>query len=167
VRIEGNVWKFGDHVDTDVIVPGKYLKLSAEEAATHVMEGIDPTFRDKISPGDIVVGGRNFGCGSSRESAPHALKLAGVGAVVAVSFARIFYRNAFNIGLPVIDSNAANEIREGDRLVIDLEAGQMTNLTTETNWEIPPIPSHLVEMLEAGGLIPHLERQYGITDDPR
>jgi 3-isopropylmalate/(R)-2-methylmalate dehydratase small subunit len=164
VRIEGRVWKFGDHVDTDVIVPGKYLKLTADEAAEHVMEGIDPTFKDRVSPGDIIAAGRNFGCGSSRESAPHALKLAGIGVVIAESFARIFYRNAFNLGLPVVDSTAAKELDEGSRVAVDFERGVIEDLSSGRSWEIPPLPPHLLEMLDAGGLVPYLERQRGVSE---
>lgn len=159
MRFRGRVWRFGDNVDTDVIVPGKYLKLSAEEAAVHVMEGIDPEFARKVEPGDIVVAGRNFGCGSSREVAPHALKLAGVSVVVAASFARIFYRNAFNLGLPVVECEAASSIDEGHILDVNLKAGSLTNLTTGEQFAIKPFPPHLLEMLEAGGLVPYLERR--------
>lgn len=158
-QIQGRVWRFGDHVDTDVIVPGRYLKLTAKEAAAHVMEGIDPEFARKVRPGDIVVGGVNFGCGSSRETAPAALRHAGVAAVVAKFFARIFYRNAINLGLPVLDCAEVDRIQQGDQLRIDLDAGVIENLTRGERYRTTTLPPHMMELIRAGGLVPFLEAQ--------
>lgn len=158
-QIQGRVWRFGDHVNTDVIVPGRYLKLTVKEAAAHVMEGIDPGFAAKVRPGDIVVAGVNFGCGSSRETAPAALKHAGVAAIVAKFFARIFYRNAINLGLPVLDCADVDRIAQGDELRIDLEAGVIHNLTRGEQYRATPFPAHIMELIRAGGLVPYLEAQ--------
>ncbi len=157
--IRGRAWKFGDNVNTDLIAPGKYLKLSNQEMARHVMEGIDPELPKKIQPGDIIVGGSNFGCGSSRETAPAAIKYAGVGAVVARSFARIFFRNAVNLGLPVLECPQADEVATGDELEIDLKHGVVKNLTRGTAYQATRLPAHVMEILNAGGLVPYLERE--------
>lgn len=154
----GRAWCFGDHIDTDVIYPGQYLKFPVEEAAKHVMEGVDPAFPSKIRRGDIIVAGKNFGCGSSRESAPAALKYAGIGAVVAEFFARIFYRNSINLGLPVIECPQAKQIQEGDLLEIDLVKGTIRNLTKNEIYSVTPFPDHVLAILQAGGLVPMLER---------
>ncbi|HWE63559.1 MAG TPA: 3-isopropylmalate dehydratase small subunit [Chloroflexota bacterium] len=150
---------FGDDVNTDVILPGKYLKFTSEEGAAHVMEGIDPTFAGKVQRGDIIVGGVNFGCGSSRESAPGAIKYAGVAAVVAVSFARIFYRNAINLGLPVLVCPEARRIRQGDRLVVDVAGGEIRIPASGEQLKADALPPLMLEMLLAGGLVPYLERK--------
>ena len=160
MKRQGKAWVFGDNVDTDVINPGQYLKLTAEEAAKHVMEGADPDFAKKVQAGDIIVGGKNFGCGSSRESAPAAIKYAGVGAVVAEFFARIFYRNAINLGLPVLECKQAREIAEGDELVIDLEKGAIHNLTQNKTYGVTPFPPRILRILQAGGLVPYLEKEW-------
>ncbi|MCL6448123.1 MAG: 3-isopropylmalate dehydratase small subunit [Armatimonadetes bacterium] len=157
--IRGRTWKFGDNVNTDLIAPGKYLKLSNREMAKHLMEGIDPALPQKIKPGDIIVGGSNFGCGSSRETAPAAIKYAGVGAVVARSFARIFFRNAINLGLPVLECPQIGEIMPGDELEIDLENGVIKNLARGTTYQATRLPAHIMEILNAGGLVPYLERE--------
>lgn len=157
--LQGRAWKYGDHVNTDVIVPGRYLKLTARECAPHVMEGIDPAFTRKAKPGDIVVGGVNFGCGSSRETAPAALKEFGIAAVVARFFARIFFRNAINVGLPVLECAEADRIRTGDELRLDLEAGRIANLTRGETYSVTALPPHIVAMIRAGGLVPFLEAQ--------
>ncbi|MEN4006503.1 MAG: homoaconitase small subunit [Methanobacteriaceae archaeon] len=153
-KIHGKVWKFGDNIDTDVIIPGRYLRtFSLDDLAAHVMEGVDPDFAKNVQKGDIVVASENFGCGSSREQAPVALKHAGVSAIVAKSFARIFYRNAINIGLPVIaaEINANN----GDVLKIDLEEGTILNETTGESFKIEPFKKFILEILKDGGLVSH------------
>ncbi|MDB4895531.1 MAG: leuD 1 [Firmicutes bacterium] len=157
--VTGRSWCYGDHVSTDQIAPGRYLKLTNQEMAAHVMEGIDPTFATQVGPGDFVVAGVNFGCGSSRESAPAGLKYAGVGAVVAKSFARIFFRNAINVGLPVVVCPQADEIQPRQQLSLHLEEGVLKNLTTGKTYEVTPLPSHIMAILHAGGMVPWLERE--------
>ena len=151
--MKGKAWNFGDDVNTDYILPGKYLELTdPEEMGRHAMEGLDPEFPQKASPGDIIVGGRNFGLGSSREHAPLALKHAGISAVVAESFARIFYRNAINLGLPTIElPNASKLIQTGDQVEIDITQGRIT-LNNQKKLEFKPIPPFMMEILQAGGL---------------
>lgn len=155
--LRGRAWTFGDDVSTDEIMPGKYLKLSVPECVAHVMEGIDPEFSRKLRPGDVVVGGRNFGHGSSRENAPGALKEAGVSCVVAVYFGRIFFRNAINLGLPVLECAEAGRIRTGDELEVHPLEGHIVNLTRGETYRSTALPAHLVRLLEAGGLVPYLE----------
>jgi 3-isopropylmalate/(R)-2-methylmalate dehydratase small subunit len=156
-KVTGRAWTFGDNIDTDVLAPGIYMKLPVEEVALHCLEAVDPDFAATVQPGDIVVGGENFGMGSSREQAPQALKVLGVGAVLAKSFARIFYRNALNLGLPALFFREADEVSAGDRLELDLAAGQVRNLTTGRTYAVAPIPPHLLEMILMGGLMPHLK----------
>ena len=156
-RVTGRAWTFGDNIDTDVLAPGIYMKLPVEEVAQHCLEAVDPEFAAKVRPGDIVIGGENFGMGSSREQAPQALKVLGVGAVLAKSFARIFYRNALNLGLPALFFREADEVSAGDRLELDLAAGQVWNQTTGATYAVEPIPPHLLEMILMGGLMPHLK----------
>jgi 3-isopropylmalate/(R)-2-methylmalate dehydratase small subunit len=153
--IRGRVWRFGNDVDTDIIIPARYLNTSdPEELAEHVMEGIDKDFPGKVKTGDIIVAGKNFGCGSSREHAPVAIKAAGIYAVVARSFARIFYRNAFNIGLPIFESAEASEkIKESDEIEIDADSGIIKNLTTHEEYRVNPIPPFMQELIAAGGLV--------------
>jgi 3-isopropylmalate/(R)-2-methylmalate dehydratase small subunit len=163
-RIQGKVWKFGDDINTDIIIWGKYKYkiLDLKELSKHAMEAVDPEFTKKISPGDIIVAGKNFGCGSSREHAPLVLKYAGVGAVVAKFFARIFYRNAFNIGLPIVDCpELYDRVKEGDQLKIDLEQGQILKPETNEFFRINPMPSFLMEMLKEGGLVEHFKKHGG------
>lgn len=153
-EIKGKVWKFGNNIDTDVIIPGRYLRtFSLDELASHAMEGVDPEFSKKVEKGDIIVADENFGCGSSREQAPVVLKHAGVSAVVAKSFARIFYRNAINIGLPVVVADI--EAKENDILKIDLLEGTIYNLTTEKAFKIEPFKKFMLDILENGGLVKH------------
>lgn len=153
-KIEGKVWKFRDSIDTDVIIPGRYLRtFNLDELSAHIMEGEDPTFAADVQKGDIIVAGWNFGCGSSREQAPVALKHAGISAIVAKSFARIFYRNAINVGLPVIVADV--EAQKGDLLKIDLEKGLITNATTSKTFKIQPFKKFMLKILEEGGLIKH------------
>lgn len=161
MELRGKAHCFGNDVNTDYIISGKYKfkTLDMKELAKHVMEDLDPDFARRVQPGDFVVAGRNFGCGSSREQAPLALLNAGVGAVLAQSFARIFYRNAINTGLPVVvcDTGA---IRAGDELVVDLEQGVLKNLTQGTEIPIKPLPSFMLKILADGGLVEHF-RKYG------
>jgi len=152
--IEGAVHKFASDVDTDVIIPARYLTSSdPTELARHCMEDLDPAFASRVRPGDVVVAGRNFGCGSSREHAPMALKAAGVACVVAASFARIFFRNALNTALPILECPAAAEgIADGDRVAIDLAEGVVRDLTTGATYRAEPFPPFMRELLAAGGL---------------
>jgi len=148
------VWKFGDNIDTDVIIAARYLNTSDEKfLASHVMEDIDPNFVKKISVGDVIVAGENFGCGSSREHAPIAIKSAGICAVIAKSFARIFYRNSFNMGLLILECNETDEINEGDEIKIDVNQGTISNLTQNKTNKFHPIPPFMQELIKSGGLI--------------
>ncbi len=163
MAIYGKAIKFGDNVDTDVILPGQYLVLTdAMELAKHAMEGLDPTFTTKIHDGAIaiIVAGKNFGCGSSREQAPLALKHAGTKCVLAESFARIFYRNSVTIGLPVLEcSGISSKVEEGDELVVDLRAGEVENKSKNLVLQATQLPEFIVEILDDGGLIEHLKRR--------
>ncbi len=158
--IEGRALKLGDDIDTDSILPGRYLTLSKpEDLGKHVMEGYDLHYKDKIQEGDVIVAGSNFGCGSSREHAPIALKAAGIKAVVAKSFARIFYRNATNIGLPLVEApNGPDDIKEEDILKIDLEKGTLTNTTQDKDYDFTKLPEFMFEIVENGGLIEYLNK---------
>ena len=161
MKLVGRVWKHGDNVDTDAIIPARYLNVSTpQELAHHCLEDIDPTFADAVRPGDLIVAGENFGCGSSREHAPLAIKGAGVGCVVARSFARIFYRNAINVGLPVLECPAAvDETEQGHKLEIVLGTGQVRNLTTGRVYQADPYPPFLMKIIDAGGLVPYTQRR--------
>jgi 3-isopropylmalate/(R)-2-methylmalate dehydratase small subunit len=161
VKVSGKVIKFGDNVDTDVILPGKYLVLmDPKDLAKHAMEGLDPAFPEKAKKGVIVVGGKNFGCGSSREQAPLALKYAGVQCVVAESFARIFFRNAINIGLPVIECKGVlAAVENGNELAVDFEAGKIQNLSKRQSLQVTKLPPFILEILSDGGLIENLRRR--------
>ncbi len=155
-RISGRVWEFGDNVDTDVIIPGKYLRTTDMSVfASHVMEGIDPQFSKKVQKGDIIVAGKNFGCGSSREQAPLALKHAGVACIVADSFARIFFRNAINVGLPIIEAKV--DCEEGDIIEIDLGKGLIKN--KDCSYQGTRLPDFLREILVDGGLVEHRKKK--------
>ena len=153
--LEGKIWKFGNDINTDLIIPARYLNTSVpEELALHVMEDADTEFPKKVKKGDIIVAGKNFGCGSSREHAPIALKGAGIQAVISASFARIFYRNAFNIGLPIFEApQAVIEIQEGDLVKVDADNGIIQNKTRKQTYSFKPIPSFMQELINAGGLI--------------
>ncbi|NPV29022.1 MAG: 3-isopropylmalate dehydratase small subunit [Firmicutes bacterium] len=161
MELRGRAHRFGDDINTDYIISGKYKfkTLDMKELARHVMEDLDPDFARKVQPGDFVVAGRNFGCGSSREQAPLALLHAGVGAVLASSFARIFYRNAINTGLPVVECDTSR-IDGGDELIVDLEKGVIKNLTKQEEIPIKPLPPFMLKVLADGGLVPHF-RKYG------
>lgn len=150
--LKGNVIRYGDNVDTDVIIPARYLTSSnAKELAAHCMEDIDATFVSRVKKGDIIAAGNNFGCGSSREHAPLAIKESGIAAVVAKNFARIFYRNSINIGLPIIECDA--EIDEGDQIEIDFEKGELKNVTKNTTTSFAPFPPFLQNIIASGGLL--------------
>jgi 3-isopropylmalate/(R)-2-methylmalate dehydratase small subunit len=152
MNLIGSALCYGDNVDTDVIIPARYLNSSdPKELAAHCMEDIDRDFLRKVKPGDIIAAGRNFGCGSSREHAPLAIKTAGISCVIAKSFARIFYRNAINIGLPIIVCNG--DFHNGDALEVDLGAGRILNKTTGDSYSFPPFPAFLQKIIEAGGLM--------------
>lgn len=153
------VWRYGDDVDTDVIIPARCLNTSdPAELGKHCLEDLDPSFVGKVSAGDIIVAGKNFGCGSSREHAPISIKAAGISCVVAKSFARIFYRNAINIGLPIFElGESAAEINEGDTLTIDSERGVLINETQKKQYCLQPFPAFIQEIMDAGGLINYVK----------
>ncbi len=161
MSIHGTAHKYGDHVDTDVIIPARYLNTSdPAELAQHCMEDLDRDFLQRRTPGDVIVAGRNFGCGSSREHAPLAIRAAGISCVIARSFARIFYRNALNIGLPIVESEAAVEgIEQGDEVQVDLEGGTVRNLTRGTEFAFPPLLGTARELVAAGGLTELVRRK--------
>lgn len=158
--IKGKALKYGDDVNTDVIFPGRYLALTEpEEIAAHAMEDLDPDFLKKLERGDIIVAGKNFGCGSSREQAAIALKYAGVGAIVAKSFARIFYRNAINQGIPVVECpEGAEAIEDGDEIEIDLDSGVLVDKSTGETFNFKPLPEFIQNILSKGGLLPFLKQ---------
>jgi 3-isopropylmalate/(R)-2-methylmalate dehydratase small subunit len=155
----GKAWVYGDDLDTDALAPGRYMKFGIEEIAQHCLESVDPSFAQKVRPGDVVVGGRNFGLGSSREQAAEALKHLGVAAVIAPSFAGIFYRNALNLGLTALVCADARRIRSGDEIAVDPESGRIENRTTGETIACEPIPAHLYAMVRDGGLLPHLAKR--------
>ncbi|HIX94454.1 MAG TPA: 3-isopropylmalate dehydratase small subunit [Candidatus Gemmiger excrementipullorum] len=159
MNAKGTVFKYGDNIDTDVIIPARYLNTqSAAELASHCMEDIDKTFITRVQPGDIIVGGENFGCGSSREHAPLAIKAAGVSCVIAKSFARIFYRNSINIGMPILECPAASEaIANGDTVAIDFDTGVITDETTGQTFQAAPFPPFIQKIIAAGGLMNSLQ----------
>jgi len=159
LKLIGKAVKYGDDINTDYIIPGKYMVLTDPvELAKHAMEGIDPSFIEK-SKDSIIVAGKNFGCGSSREQAPISLKYSGTKAIVAKSFARIFYRNAINIGLPVLECEGLWDIvKDGDQLMLDLESGEIKNLTNNKSTQAQPLPDFILELIEIGGLLNKLRR---------
>jgi 3-isopropylmalate/(R)-2-methylmalate dehydratase small subunit len=159
----GKAIKYGDNINTDVILPGQYLNLTDElELAKHCMEGIDPEFQSKVEKGDIIVAGSNFGCGSSREHAPMALRASGISCIIAKSFATIFYRNAVNIGLPVIEcSEAVEETSNGDKLEVDIISGTVKNLTTGKIYKTTAYPSTIQAIIKAGGLVNYVKAVRG------
>jgi len=158
--VRGKVWKFGKNIDTDIIIAARYLNTSdPKELAKHIMEDADPKFTQKMSVGDIIVADENFGCGSSREHAPIALKEAGVAAVIAPTFARIFYRNAFNMGLPIFELKEIDEINEGDTVKIDMQSGEVVNETTGKSYKFTPIPEFMQELVNSGGLIEYAKKE--------
>ncbi|HAN20629.1 MAG TPA: 3-isopropylmalate dehydratase small subunit [Clostridiales bacterium] len=155
MNVKGYVLKYGDNVDTDVIIPARYLNTTdKKELASHCMEDIDETFVTRVKAGDIMVAGDNFGCGSSREHAPISIKESGISLVIAKNFARIFYRNAINIGLPIIEcSEAAEEIAEGDNIEVDFESGTINNITQNKTYKTLPFPVFIQQIITAGGLV--------------
>ena len=163
MKLKGTVHKFGDDLDTDVIIPARYLNTTERKIlAEHCMEGVAPGFHRRVKKGDILVAGKNFGSGSSREHAPVALKAAGISLVIARSFARIFYRNAFNTGLPLLESaEAVKGTKAGDRLEVELERGEIINLRTGRKFFAEPVPGFMLELVRDGGLVPHLRSKAG------
>jgi 3-isopropylmalate/(R)-2-methylmalate dehydratase small subunit len=161
MKMQGRTWTYGDNVDTDVIIPARYLNVhTAEELAKHCMEDLDPGFAGAVQPGDVIVAGENFGSGSSREHAPLAIKGAGVSCVVARSFARIFYRNAINVGLPILESpEAAEDAESGHQLAIELESGRIQNLTTGAVYRAEPYPPFMMDIINAGGLVNYTQQR--------
>jgi len=152
-------WVFGDDLDTDAIAPGRYMKFGIDEIARHCLESVNPAFSTQVRKGDMVVGGRNFGTGSSREQAPESLKHLGVAVIIAESFAGLFYRNAINLGLPVVACAQAKRIRQDDDLEVDLGEGKVRNRTTGETLHCEPIPAFLMMIIRDGGLLPHLEKR--------
>ena len=154
MKVSGKTYKYGDNVDTDVIIPARYLNtLDAKELAKHCMEDIDTSFASTVKPGEIMIAGKNFGCGSSREHAPLAIKTCGVACVIAATFARIFYRNALNIGLPILECpEAAKAIKAGDTVSVDFDTGVITDETTGKSFQGEPFPPFMQELIAAGGL---------------
>ncbi|MBF0169654.1 MAG: 3-isopropylmalate dehydratase small subunit [Nitrospinae bacterium] len=163
MKIKAKIWKFGADVDTDQIIPARYLNtIDPAELAKHVMEDADPSFPKSVKPGDVIVAADNFGCGSSREHAPIAIKAAGIPVVIAPFFARIFYRNAFNMGLPILEcKDAADEATTGDEMEIDTATGAITNVTKGKSYQAAPIPPFMQELIDAGGLMAYTAAKMG------
>ena len=161
MKTKGNAFKYNDNVDTDVIIPARYLNtIDVNELASHCMEDIDPEFVNKVSAGDIIVATKNFGCGSSREHAPISIKAAGVSCVIAETFARIFYRNAINIGLPIVECpEAAQAINAGDEVEVDFDSGIITNKTTGASYKGQPFPEFMQKIIKAEGLINYINQK--------
>ena len=157
--LEGKVWRYGDNIDTDVIIPARYLNtFDPKELAKHCMVDIDKDFAQKVRPGDIMVGGKNFGCGSSREHAPVAIKACGVPVIIAASFARIFYRNGINVGLPLMEiGDNVERIHAGDKLSVDLSSGKIRDITTGETFQATPLPGFIQDIAKAGGLIQYIK----------
>ena len=158
-NIKGHVLKYGDNINTDIISPPQYMELSIAEAAKYAMSAVDPDFFARIKKGDIMVAGANFGSGSSRETSPLTLRYLGVGAIVAKFFARIFYRNAINLGIPVIECAETDKIADQDEIEIDLSAGLIHNLTKKESYPCSKIPPHIMELVADGGLVPYLKKR--------
>jgi len=161
MTIKGKIWKFGDNIDTDAIIPARYLNTSdPAELAKHCMEDADPAFPSKVKPGDIIVAGANFGCGSSREHAPIAIKAAGIACVIAKSFARIFYRNAFNMGLPILECHEAfDNLEEGDEVTVSLDRGEIIISKNGRILKAQPVPEFMQSLLNAGGLMNYVKKK--------
>ena len=158
--VKGKIFKYGDNVDTDVIIPARYLNImDRKELSSHAMEDIDASFAKSVQPGDIIVGGENFGCGSSREHAPIVLKESGISVVIAKSFSRIFYRNAINIGLPIMEcAEACDNINAGDEVTVDFNTGVIRNVTTDKEFRAAPFPEFVQEIIKAGGLLKSIKK---------
>lgn len=159
MAVLGRAWVYGDNIDTDLLAPGAYMRGSIQELASHCLEAIDPHFAGQVQPGDVVVGGEAFGIGSSREQAAEVLKVLGVRVVIAKSFARIFYRNALNLGLPALECPQAGRIEKGDMLAVDPQSGVVENRTKDETYQCDPLPDFLMAMIEAGGLMAQLEAE--------
>ena len=161
MKLSGKTYKFGDNINTDEIIPARYLNtIDEKELASHCMEDADPKFPEKVKKGDVIVGGKNFGCGSSREHAPLSIKAAGVSCVIAESFARIFFRNCINIGLPILENKkASREIKEGDTLEIDLAKGIIKNKTKKTEYTTQAFPEFMQRIVRAGGLMKYVKNK--------
>lgn len=159
--IDGTVWRFGDHVDTDLIIPARYLNVSdGKKLAAHCFADLRPEFSSRVEEGDVLVAGKNFGCGSSREHAPLAILESGIRVIIAESFARIFYRNAFNIGLPLLEArDAARALKEGDRVSVSPASGEIVRKLDKAVFRAEPIPLFMQELIEAGGLVPYLRKR--------
>ena len=166
---QGRVWKFGNDIDTDVIIPVQYTTgTDVNVFGKHCMAGLDPTFSEKVRSGDIIVAGSNFGCGSSREPAPLSIKAAGISCIIAKSYARIFYRNAFNVGLPLLESSQApDHVETADELEVDLGSGRIQNISKEITFQANPIPAFMQELIADGGLMKHIAKKlsFGIPTD--
>ncbi|MDY7034084.1 MAG: 3-isopropylmalate dehydratase small subunit [Thermodesulfobacteriota bacterium] len=165
MRFRGRVIKYGADIDTDAIIPARYLNTSdPKELAKHCMEGIDPSFVEKVKKGDIIFADENFGCGSSREHAPISIKAAGISCVIAKSFARIFYRNAFNMALPIMEcESAVDGTQEGDEVEVDFEKGEIINHSKEKTFICRPIPSFMQELINSGGLMEYVKKKHGVS----
>ncbi|QTA79923.1 3-isopropylmalate dehydratase, small subunit [Desulfonema limicola] len=160
MQITGNIWKFGDDIDTDLIIPARYLNTSEPaELAKHCMEDADTSFAQKVGKDDIIVGGKNFGCGSSREHAPIAIKAAGVSCVIAKSFARIFYRNAFNMGLPILECPDTDLFKTGGKLSVNFDTGEIISIENNKTYSTKPIPPFMQELVKSGGLMKHIQNK--------
>ncbi len=160
MKVTGKIWKFGNDVDTDLIIPARYLNSSdPKELAKHCMEDADPDFAGRVAESDIIVAEKNFGCGSSREHAPIAIKAAGVSCVIAKSFARIFYRNAFNMGLPILECENADVFNTGERLSVNFDTGEIVLLETKKSYSTNPIPPFMQELVQSGGLMQHIKKR--------
>ena len=159
-NITGRIWAFGDNIDTDLIIAARYLNTSdPKELASHVMEDADPLFKSRVKVGDIIIAGENFGCGSSREHAPIALKAAGISVIIAKSFARIFYRNAFNMGLTILELKDENDIKEGDEVIVDLDSGIIKNKKSNRTYRFSPIPPFMQNLVDSGGLMEYAKKR--------
>jgi 3-isopropylmalate/(R)-2-methylmalate dehydratase small subunit len=161
---EGRAFVFGDDIDTDQLAPGQYMAAPLETLAAHCLEAIDPLFASTVGPGDVIVAGKNFGMGSSREQAAQALKALGVAGIVARSFAGIFHRNAINVGLPVFAADVGDKIVAGDRVMLDVAGASLVNETRQSAIALEPLPPFLLELINDGGLVPHLEKRFARTD---
>lgn len=161
MKIQGRVWSFGDDIDTDLIIPARYINISdGAELAKKCFADYNPDFAGKVSQGDVLIAGRNFGCGSSREHAPLALNAAGIGVIIARSFARIFYRNAFNIGLPLIESEeAVDELSDGEEIIVDLATGEIKDRNEHKSFPTKPIPEFMRDLIQAGGLVNYIREK--------
>ena len=160
MKVTGKVWKYGDDINTDVIIPARYLNTSdPQELAKHCMEDEDPGFVDNVQKSDIIVAGKYFGCGSSREHAPIAIKAAGVSCVIAKSYARIFYRNSFNMGLPILECEDTDAFQKGDTLTVDFDSGEIIHPETGKTYQTRPIPPFMQELIKSGGLMKHIAKK--------